>query len=86
MIGTTNTSLFHCLFTHNKCSGNLQKLIETQDSELATLKREREAVSTRVSTCAIELEGANKTISRLRSELDSVIQSAGVKFDASQVC
>lgn len=68
--------------THERAS--LTELVAAQDDELSQLRVERTALQQKVASCEVELVASNRTMQRLRGEIDAVIQSAGVKFDASQ--
>lgn len=63
---------------------SLTELVASQDDELSQLRVERTALQQKVASCEVELVASNRTMQRLRGEIDAVIQSAGVKFDASQ--
>jgi hypothetical protein len=61
----------------------LTQLVQAQDDELTQLRIDRSSLQSKVASCEAELQGTNRTIARLRSEIDAVIQGAGVKFEAS---
>lgn len=67
---------------HERAS--LTELVASQDDELSQLRVERTALQQKIASCEVELVASNRTMQRLRGEIDAVIQSAGVKFDASQ--
>lgn len=62
----------------------LGQLVQSQDDELTQLRVERASLLQQRASFEAELQATNRTIARLRSEMDAVVQSAGVKFDASQ--